>query len=92
MGMTVKSTPQALEAIQRMSQTINSGIQEQLDRLRSDGNVLSDPNNWDGPLAREFQSSWPQTHANLQRIKEELNQLREQVQQINQRIMEAGGG
>ncbi len=91
MSATVKSTPQSIEAIQRMQNTINSGIQEQLDQLRAQGDVLSDPNNWDGPLANQFQSSWPTTHTNLTQMKEDLEQLRQQVQRINDNIMSAGG-
>ncbi|HVM00796.1 MAG TPA: WXG100 family type VII secretion target [Egibacteraceae bacterium] len=91
MAVTVKSTPQALQAIQQMQTTINSGIQDQLNQLRAQGDVLSDPNNWDGPLAKQFQASWPETHSRLVQMKEDLEQLRVQVQRINDNIMAAGG-
>jgi uncharacterized protein YukE len=62
-------------------------------RLNIQGAALSDPNNWDGPLAERFRSStWPETKAALDKAKVELEKLRGQLQQISTNIMTAGGG
>jgi hypothetical protein len=44
-------------------------------------------------LAAEFRgSTWPETKAALDKAKEELEQLRGQLQKISQDIFSAGGG
>jgi len=45
----------------------------------------------DGRLAQDFRASWPQTHQQLLRVKESLEELRQRVAMINQDIMQAGG-
>jgi uncharacterized protein YukE len=59
--------------------------------LNREGQLLSNPANWDGRLAQEFRATWPQTHQQLLRVKESLEELRQRVSQINQNIMQAGG-
>lgn len=91
MSAVIKSTPQAIEAIVRMRAVINGGLVEQLGRLNQEGGVLSDPGNWDGPLARRFGESWPQTHANLMNMRQELVELNAELDRIQQAIQAAGG-
>ena len=51
MSERVLSTDTAKQAISQMQTIINGGFQEQIQQLNRQGEVLSDPNNWDGPLA-----------------------------------------
>ena len=87
----VLSTAEAKQAVTRMQTIINSGLAEQIKQLDAQGRVLSDPNVWDGNLAQSFRGDWPATSQSLQKIQQELEQLRTRVQQINANIMSAGG-
>ena len=73
----VLSTEQAKAAIGQVQSIINGGFTDQISALDAQGRVLSDPNIWDGPLAAQFRgSTWPETKAALDKAKEELEQLR----------------
>ncbi len=87
----VLSTAAAKAAIQQMQRIINGGLVEQIDALNREGQTLSDPNVWDGRLAQEFRTRWQETYANLQKSKSALEELRANIQRINQDIMSAGG-
>ncbi|HEV7805723.1 MAG TPA: hypothetical protein VGO80_07895 [Solirubrobacteraceae bacterium] len=66
---------------------------EQIERLDREGKTLSDPNVWDGPLAQQFRDqTWPETKSALEKAKQELDELRGQLQKISDNIMSAGGG
>jgi uncharacterized protein YukE len=87
----VLSSGEARASIQRFQSVINGPLLDQINALNREGQLLSDPNNWDGRLAQEFRASWPETHQQLLRVKESLEELRQRVQQINQNILQAGG-
>jgi uncharacterized protein YukE len=87
----VLSSGEARASIQRFQSVINGPLLDQINALNREGQLLSDPNNWDGRLAQEFRATWPETHQQLLRVKESLEELRQRVQQINQNILQAGG-
>lgn len=88
----VVSTDEARESIARMQQIINGGLTQQINGLEREGQILSDPNNWDGVLAGQFRSDiWPQTKSALDKALVELEQLRQKIALINTNIMDAGG-
>lgn len=91
MSDRVVATITARQAITRMQQIINGGLVEQIEALNREGQILSDPQNWDGRLAIEFRNNWPQTYQALVKAKNELEELRANIQTINQNIMRAGG-
>lgn len=91
MSSTIKSTPQAIEAISRMRAVITGGLLDQLSLLNQEGGVLSDTGNWDGPLARQFTSTWPATHTHLMHTQQELVELNADLDRIQQAIQAAGG-
>jgi uncharacterized protein YukE len=91
MADRVVSTGAARDAVRRMQAIINSGLVQQINELNTQGRMLSEPNVWDGNLAREFRANWPETHRKLNTMKESLEDLRRQVERINQNIMQAGG-
>ncbi|MBB2903100.1 uncharacterized protein YukE [Kineococcus radiotolerans] len=75
-----------------MQSIINGGLTEQITRLDAEGKILSQPDVWDGPLAQTFRdSTWPQTKTALDKVKQELDSLRDQLQRISSDIMSAGG-
>ena len=92
MSTRVLSTEQARTAITQIQSIVNGGLAEQIARLDAQGKVLSSPDVWDGQLAAQFRdSTWPQTRSALDRARQELDHLREQLQKIAQNIMAAGG-
>lgn len=92
MSARVLSTEQAKTAIAQVQAIINGGLAEQISRLDAQGKVLSDPEVWDGQLASQFRDrTWPQTRTALDRARQELDELRSQLQRIAQNIMAAGG-
>lgn len=89
----VLSTQQAKDAISKIQNIVNGGLSDQITALNNEGLTLSDPNVWDGPLAERFRSStWPETKSALDKAKNELEELRAQLDAISQNIMTAGGG
>ncbi|MCK9923384.1 hypothetical protein MXD61_16150 [Frankia sp. AgPm24] len=88
----VVSTDTARDAIGRMQQIINSGLSQEIQNLKNEGQLLSDPNNWDGGLAVQFRTDiWPQTRTALDNAVTQLGQLQQKISQINTDIMTAGG-
>jgi hypothetical protein len=89
----VLSTEEAKTAIGQIQTIVNGGFAEQITQLDSQGRILSDPNVWDGPLAANFRgSTWPETKSALDRAKQQLEELRNQLDRISQDIFTAGGG
>jgi uncharacterized protein YukE len=90
--MRVLSTEEAKTAIRQLQSIIAGGFTDHISQMDAQGRVLSDPNVWDGPLASQFRSStWPQTKSALDRAKDELEQLRGQLDKIAADIFSAGG-
>lgn len=92
-GDRVLSTQEAKGAIRQIQTIVNGGLSDQIAQLDAQGQILSDPNKWDGPLAAQFRSStWPETKAALAKAKQELEDLRSQLERISTNIFSAGGG
>lgn len=90
----VLSTQEARSAISQIQGIIQGGLTDQIRQLDSQGQVLSDPNVWDGPLAQQFRGDvWrPSTKSALENALHELEELRTQLDQIATNIFVAGGG
>ncbi|NCC34667.1 MAG: pyrophosphorylase [Chloroflexia bacterium] len=91
MSDRVLSTATAREAIVAFQGIVNGPLLDQINQLNSKGQLLSQPDNWDGRLATEFRAHWSDTHQKLIAIQHALEELRMQIHQINQNIMQAGG-
>ena len=91
MADRVLSTGEARQAITKMQQIINGPLLDQITQLNNQGQILSNPNVWDGRLASQFRSDWPEVNATLIKAKNALEELRTSVQKINENIMTAGG-
>ena len=93
MSDRVLSSQAAKDAIQKIQSIINGGLTEQINALNNEGQQLSDPNNWDGPLASTSRNeTWPHTHQSLQKASQDLTELNKQLQKIATDIFQAGGG
>lgn len=65
---------------------------DQINQMNTEGQTLSEPDVWDGPLAEQFRGDiWPKVHSSLLKAQQELEDLRSQLQQISQNIFSAGG-
>jgi hypothetical protein len=93
MSDRVLSTEEAKAAIRDIQRIINGGLTEPLGQLDTNGQKLSRPDVWDGPLATTFRNStWPETKTALQKAKTELEELHQQLNKIATNIFTAGGG
>jgi len=91
MSDRVVSSQEARSAIDTMRAVINEGLPAQVQSLRAQGNRLMEPQNWEGRLAAEFRSRWPEIASRLEQTNRDLEQLRADVDRINHDIMAAGG-
>ena len=90
--MRILSSEEARSAISQIQSIIGGGLSDQIAKLDVQGKVLSDPEVWAGPLAQQFRgSTWPETKAALDKAKQELDDLRGQLDQIAANIFTAGG-
>lgn len=85
------STEDAKTHINAMQTIINGGLTEQIRTLDKHGQGLSNPNVWDGKLAVEFRSSWPETRKALENVIHRLDELHKKVHSINSDIHSAAG-
>jgi uncharacterized protein YukE len=93
MSTRVLATDQAKQTIQQFQSLVNGSLADSIRKLNQLGQTLSDPNVWDGPLAREFRGQvWPQANQANNKMLEELGKLRSEIQKITTNIMVAGGG
>jgi uncharacterized protein YukE len=93
MATRVLSTEQAKTSIKKIQSIVNGGLADEIQKLDSEGKTLSQPDVWDGPLASQFRDQiWPETKAALDKAKQELDELRDQLDRISADIMRAGGG
>lgn len=92
MAGRVLSTDTAKQSIQKMQTLINGSLQESISSLDNLGQTLSDANVWDGRLAEQFRGDvWPSMKSALDQLQNHLDELRANIQQINENIMTAGG-
>ena len=88
---TVKSTPEANAAIGRMLTQISSGLTEAITTFKNDGEIVADPNNYEGVAAAGFRSEWPSVKTSLDTTIQKLTELADNVRQVNANIQTAGG-
>lgn len=92
MSIRVLSSEQGKTSIARIQSILNGGLAEQIRALKAEGQILSDPNVWDGMLAEQFRSdTWPSASSSLDQTAQALEELRAGIHAINVDIMTAGG-
>ena len=87
----VLSTDTARSSITSLASIIDGGLADQIGQLDHHGRTLSQPDVWDGGLATQFRSTWPEMSKRLQAARADLDELRRTVDRINADIMAAGG-
>lgn len=87
---TVKSTQEAIDAIQRMKTAIDTGLVDAITQFKTDGDSLN-PENFDGGRAAAFYSEWPNVTAALDKAIDMVNGITEEVRNANSDIQMAGG-
>jgi hypothetical protein len=92
MSVRVLSTDQGKAAIEKMQSILSGGLAEQITALKAQGEILSDPNIWDGALADDFRTNtWPASATSLDQVADSIEELRSRTHAINGDIMTAGG-
>jgi hypothetical protein len=86
----VKSTTEAITAIDNMKKTINGGLVESITSFVGYGESLS-PENFAGNAADAFYAEWPDTKAALNSAIERLNGLSDDIMTVNTNVQTAGG-
>lgn len=93
MSNEVKVTMVAVEANTRFKNVLSGSLLTEITNLEREGDTLSNPQNWDGQLARTFRNDlWPNLRDALRRTRQELENLQTQSAQIHKQIENAGGG
>ena len=92
MASRVLSSQAAEDAIKAIRAILDGPLTEQIDALARQGQTLSQPDVWDGALARQFRDLWPDTHSTLIKAKQAVEDLRGSAEKINLDIVGAGGG
>jgi uncharacterized protein YukE len=87
----VLATHEARSAVQRLKTILNGDLRSTITDLERQGDILGDPNQWDGTLAGKFRSSWQTDKRTIKQMQHDLNQLQHTIDQITQNIMSAGG-
>jgi uncharacterized protein YukE len=92
MSQRVLATEEAVQAIGQIKSILSDQFLSTINNLKSQGTILSDPNQWDGSLAVQFRSElWPQCTRALDQALASLDELHGQLQNISTAIMQAGG-
>jgi hypothetical protein len=90
MSDRVLSSGQAREAIQQLQRILSSDLQAQITALTNAANTLSQPDVWDGRLATQFRTSWPDQQKVLAQARDALEHLLAMIesyeQQTNQTV------
>lgn len=91
MSQRTVTTPTAHQTARDMASLISSELTGTVSRLREQGAVLSDKQNWDGGLASSFSGSlWPGVEAALASMLTQLDQLQDAIASVNRGIAAAG--
>lgn len=88
---TVKSTPEATAAIGRMLTQISTGLTEAITSFKNDGEIVNDPQFYEGTAAAGFRAEWPSLKLSLDTTIRKLTELADNVRQVNANIQTAGG-
>ncbi|MBO0684968.1 MAG: hypothetical protein J2P45_17595 [Candidatus Dormibacteraeota bacterium] len=90
-GGRVLATPAALEAARQLHSLLAGPIRNDLQAVVSRGQVLADPNQWEGREAQQFRTqAWPQASASMRQLLPAIEQLQSQAEQVVANIMQAG--
>jgi hypothetical protein len=86
----VKSTAEAISAIDSMKKTISGGLVESITAFVGYGDSLG-PENFAGGSADAFYAEWPDTKAALGSAVERLRLMSDDIMTVNTNIQTAGG-
>ena len=88
----VLSTQEAKDAIVALRSGIDNDFFNAVGALNRQGQILSNPDCWDGDLARQFRDeTWPHVQSVLNKATSDLQELNDSLRQIAENIFAAGG-
>ncbi|WP_306316852.1 MULTISPECIES: hypothetical protein [unclassified Streptomyces] len=91
MAGTVKVDEAAHAASRKFLGIIDGGLQQSISQLTAAGNVLSDQSHWDGRHAAEFRQAWHGAQADLNKIRQSLEEFQRKFDTVLKNITQAGG-
>jgi uncharacterized protein YukE len=86
----VKSTSEAITAIQNMKNTINGGLLDAINQFVAHGDSLN-PENFAGNSADQFYAEWPDTKRALTNAVDRLHMMSNDIMTVNTNVQTAGG-
>jgi len=91
MSQRTVTTPEAHQTAREMATLIASELTGTVRALKAQGDILTQPTNWDGGLANEFKNTvWPSVETALNKMLTELDALQVGIKSVNQSISAAG--
>lgn len=91
MAGTVKVDDAAHAASRKFLSIIDQGFQQSIQQLSAAGNTLSDQSHWDGKHAAEFRTAWHSAQADLNKIRQSLEEFQKKFDTVLRNISTAGG-
>lgn len=91
MSQRTVTTPEAHQTARDMANLISGELTGTTTRLKEQGQILADKQNWDGGLATQFSGTlWPGVETALQNMLMQLDELQIAIKTVNQNIAAAG--
>jgi hypothetical protein len=88
----VLTSAQAQDACTQFKTIVNGDLEGQIIALGKQGEILSQPDVWDGPYAQDFRGNiWPAAQKTLRDLKGELDQMQLSLEHISKEIFRSGG-
>ncbi len=92
MATRVLSSNEGKAAVGQVKSILTDGLEGQINALLAQGNILSQPEVWDGSLAEQFRNdAWPAASNAMKACATALADLQSQIESITTNIMAAGG-
>jgi len=87
----VLATQQARDAASQLL-ALTGPVKQQVQRILQQGNILADPNRWNGGLAGRWRNDWDQDANHLCQTVAKLDELEHRAHQVIEDIFRAGTG
>lgn len=85
------TTPEAHQTARDMASLISGELTGTVSKLKQQGEILSDKQNWDGGLSNQFSGTiWPGVETALTTMLTQLDELQTAIASVNKGIAAAG--
>lgn len=87
----VLATQEARDAVSKLKGLVTGDLLTTIGDLEKQGDILADPNEWDGGLAKQFRDAWPDNKTTIDNMQQDLKDMQEKIDKILENIRSAGG-